>query len=354
MSRGPQREPELRSILAAIIESSEDAIYSKDAHARITSWNRSAERLYGYSEQEAVGRDIAMIIPPNRRGEERAILARILEGERIEHFETQRLAKDGTLVDVSIAVSPVHDRLGDIIGASVVGRDIRDRKAREVLEKELEKRDFIARAAHELKNPLTAISGMAQILQANEGELSAEDREMAYGSLIRQSTRANRLITDLLELARLDSGQVDINLISVDLREVVSGSIEAATTLSELAIDNRVDPEWKARADPLRLEDVFVNLFSNSAKYGASSVVVDANLAGDCLHVKVADDGPGVPEDLAPNVFEPFTRGVDATVEGSGLGLSIAKKLCTAFGGDIAYEPNEGGGATFVITLPAD
>ena len=347
------RAPEVQSILAAIVDSSDDAIYSKDSDARVTSWNKSAERLYGYTEAEAVGRDIAFLIPQDRRGEERVILGRILRGESIDHFETQRQAKDGSIVDVSLAISPVTNSSGEIVGASVIGRDIRDRKRQEALEREVEKRDFIARAAHELKSPLTTIAGMAQILQASEDSLAPEDKDKVFSSLIRQSERANRLIVDLLELARLESGQVEMEIAAVDLREVVAGSIEAADVLDKLSIENEVAEGLRVSADAFRLEEVFVNLFSNSAKYGASKVTTSAMADVTVIRVTVTDDGPGVPEELSDELFEPFTRAAGATVAGSGLGLSIARRLCESMGGDIRYEPSEPNGAAFVITLRA-
>lgn len=345
------RAPEIQSILAAIIDSSDDAIYSKDSAARVTSWNRSAERLYGYTEAEAVGRDIAFLIPPDRRGEERVLLGRILRGESINHYETQRLAKDGSIVDVSLSVSPITDSTGEIVGASVIGRDIRDRMKQAALEREVEKRDFIARAAHELKNPLTTIAGMAQILSSGESSLAPEDKDKVYASLIRQSERANRLIVDLLELARLESGQLEMDIAAVDLREVVAGSTEAADVLGKLSIANEVAEDVRVSADPFRLEEVFVNLFSNSAKYGASKVTTSASADVSVVRITVTDDGPGVPAELTDELFEPFTRAAGITVAGSGLGLSIARRLCESMGGDIRYEPGEQNGATFVITL---
>ena len=350
---GSRRTPDVQSILAAIVESSDDAIYSKDEEARVTTWNPAAERLYGYAADEIIGQDIAIIIPPDRRGEERFLLQRVLNGEKIDHYETERVRKDGGVVEVSLAVSPIRDSYGTIVGASVISRNIEDRRRQEALEREIEKRDFITRAAHELKNPLTTIAGMAQILRDSEASLDPEDKERVFGSLIRQSDRANRLIGDLLELARLESGQVEMEIAIIDLREVVSGSIEAAAVLDKLAVENQVDVAIRVRADAFRLEEVFVNLFSNSAKYGASRVITSALADRSVVRVIVADDGPGVPEKLAPTLFEPFTRAPGATVAGSGLGLSIAKRLCEAMGGDIRFEPNEPTGATFVITLRA-
>lgn len=341
-------EPDVQSILSAIVESSDDAIYSKDSEARVTSWNRSAERLYGYSRDEIVGEDIATIIPDDRHGEERVILRRIMNGEKVDHYETRRKRKDGSLADVSLTVSPVYNRVGEVVGASVIARDITERKRREELEREVEKRDFIARAAHELKNPLTAIAGMTHVLRKNEDRLSEDEKEKAYTSLLRQSERANRLITDLLELARLESGQIEIEITDVDLRAVVDSSIEAAALPEDVAVERYVPEGTRVKADEFRLEEVLVNLFSNSAKYGASRVSVAAD---ESVRVVVADDGPGIPEELKPDLFEPFTRGSKTGIPGSGLGLSIARRLCEAFGGAIEFEPNEPTGTRFIITL---
>ena len=341
----------IEATLAAIVASSDDAILSKDPTGVITSWNPGAERLYGWTAEEAIGRSIRLVIPPHRLGEENVILEQILAGNRIDHYETERMNKNGRLLEVSVTISPVYGREGNVVGASVIARDISARRREEHLEKEIEKRDFIARAAHELKNPLTTIAGLAQILRDKETELGAEDKEKAYSALIRQTDRANRLIADLLELARLESGQLEIEPIDVDLKRVVEGSIDAAAVADWVAIENQVGPDTIVTADPFRLEEVFVNLFSNSAKYGASAITVSSNAAPDGVRVSIADDGPGIPSQLVPQLFDPFTRGAGTGVPGSGLGLSIAQRLCEAFGGRLDLDDSATPGATFVITL---
>ena len=338
---------DVQSILAAIVESSDDAIYSKDEDARITSWNGSAEAMYGYRSDEVIGRDISIIIPDDRRGEDRMILRRIMNGERIDHYETRRRHKDGSLIDVSITVSPVRNINGEVVGASVIARDVTEQKEREELEQEIEKRDFIARAAHELKNPLTTIAGMTRILRDNEHDLPEDEKEKVYSALIRQSERANRLINDMLELARLDAGRVDVEIGRSDLSAAIAGAIDAVA-IDGIAITSEVPSGTMVQANPSKLEDVFVNLFSNSQKYGASNVTVTAH--GD-LTIRVTDDGPGVPEVFRPVLFDPFTRGSQIDVPGSGLGLSIARRLCRIFGGDLSFEPAPGGGATFLVDL---
>lgn len=128
MEPTPGRSVNPVDALAAIVRSSDDAIYSKDKKAVITSWNRAAQRLYGYTPEEAIGQPVSILIPDDRHGEELGILHRILMGERIEHYETERVRKDGTRVQVSISVSPVHDSQGDVVEAAVIGRDISERK----------------------------------------------------------------------------------------------------------------------------------------------------------------------------------------------------------------------------------
>jgi PAS domain S-box-containing protein len=354
MTNRPPLGPDPHAIeatLAAIVASSDDAIFSKDPTGVLTSWNPGAERLYGWKAEEAIGRSVRIIIPSHRRGEENMILEQILAGNRVDHYETERVTKDGRPVQVSVSISPVYASDGTVVGASVIARDITARKREEDLEREIEKRDFIARAAHELKNPLTTIAGMAQILRDKETELDPDEREKVYSALIRQSDRANRLIADLLELARLESGQLQIVPVAIDLHRVVTESIDAAAMGDMFGIENGVAPGTPAIADPFRLEEVFVNLFSNSAKYGATRATVSATSIDGGVRIAVVDDGPGIPADLVPDLFTPFSRGAGTGVPGSGLGLSIAQRLCEAFEGSLEFVDSAEPGATFAITL---
>ena len=342
----------VESLLAAIVDSSDDAIFSKDRNMVVTTWNRGAERIYGWTAEEVIGGPISIIIPEHRKGEERKILDQILAGENVDHYETERVKKDGNLIDVSLTVSPIRDREGTIVGASVIARDITIRRKQERLEWEIERRDFIARAAHELKNPLTTIAGLAQVLKEHDAELSTEERNKAFASLMRQTERSNLLITDVLRLARLESSQVELEIQTVDVARCVNGAIEAALLEDHLSIANEVDASVQVEADPFRLEEVFVNLFSNAAKYGASAATVTARPSASSVEIVVEDDGPGISKDLLPVVFDPFTRGGDRDVVGTGLGLSIVKGLVEAVGGDVICETEAPAGARFVITLP--
>src|SRR5690349_3052412 len=162
----PRLAAEPQELLAAIIESSDDAIISKDLNGIILSWNEGAERLFGYTSSEAIGRPITLIIPLERHGEETEILAKLRRGERIDHYETVRMAKDGRLMDISVTSSPVRDRDGRIVGASKVARDITLKKQSEALVRETARKleaadraktEFLATLAHEPRNPLAPI-----------------------------------------------------------------------------------------------------------------------------------------------------------------------------------------------------
>jgi PAS domain S-box-containing protein len=182
----------LRAQLAAIVDSSDDVIVSKTLDGIITSWNRAAERLFGWTAAEAIGRHITLIIPQSRLGEEDEILARLRRGERIEHFETVRRRKDGSSVDLSITVSPIRDDTGRIIGASKIARDITERRRMEMEREELlartqraltdaeranrAKDDFLATLSHELRTPLNAILGWAHVLSTARRDPDVIDR----------------------------------------------------------------------------------------------------------------------------------------------------------------------------------
>ncbi len=191
------------ALLSSIVDSSEDAIVSKDLNGIITSWNKSAERLFGYSAEEAIGQSITMLIPANRRGEEAEILDRLRRGERVDHFDTIRIRKDRSPVPISLTISPIRDSVGRIIGASKIARDITSRKEMEAALKEADRRkdEFLATLAHELRNPLAPIRNAVQILMA-KGPPDPE-LQWARGVIDRQVQQMARLLDDLLDVSRI-------------------------------------------------------------------------------------------------------------------------------------------------------
>ncbi|MDQ4094623.1 MAG: PAS domain S-box protein [Actinomycetota bacterium] len=333
--------------LSAIVSSSDDAIYSKSRDAILTSWNPAAERLYGYTAEEAIGRPVSIIIPPSRANEEQVILSQILEGEVIEHYESQRQRKDGTIVHVSISVSPMRSRSGEIVGASTIARDISSRKEVEEM-----KDRFIANAAHELRTPLSTLSALASALASEWENIEADKRQELLTAMVRQGGRAKILINNLLEISQIDAGTLRIVPEPVDVGELVRSSVEAAPAPEGKAVRVEVAHGLVAEADPVRLSQVVTNLLTNSYRYGGNSIEVRARPVGDIALVSVGDDGPGVPDDLIDEIFDPFTRGPEAGAkQGSGLGLAITRALIDGMGGSVSYRHNSPRGALFEIRL---
>jgi PAS domain S-box-containing protein len=365
-----------RAELAAIVDSSDDGIISKTLEGIITSWNHAAERLFGWTSSEAVGRHITLIIPPDRLSEEDDVIARIRRGERVDHFETVRLRKNGSSVEVSITVSPVRNSEGVIVGASKIARDISDRRRTDEEREELlaraqaaraeaeaanrSKDDFLATLSHELRTPLNAILGWAQVLGNARNDPDTVDR--ALETITRNAKQQARLIEDLLDLSSILRGKVRLDRRPLDLVSVVTealATVRPAADAKEVEIRARFDPSVRAvSGDPERLQQIFWNLLSNAVKFTPQRGRVELALEGvdSRVVVRISDTGIGIRPDLLPLIFERF-RQADSSITrahgGLGLGLAIVKQLVDLHGGTVeAASPGEGHGATFTVTLP--
>jgi PAS domain S-box-containing protein len=364
-----RRDEEAQARLAAIVESSQDAIVSKTLDSIIRTWNAGAERLFGYKAEEAVGRSILLIIPPERLDEEQEILSRISRGERVEHFETVRMAKDGRRIDISLTISPIRDAEGQIIGASKIARDVSERKqAEEALQKavealreaDLRKNEFLALLAHELRNPLAPLRNGLQVIRlaAGDGNLIAKTRDM----MDRQLSHMVRLIDDLLDISRIGSNKMDLRRSRVLLADVVSSAVETARPAIEAAgqeLTVSLPPEpVHLDADLTRLAQVLGNLLNNSAKYTerGGHVWLTATREGDEVVVAVRDTGIGIPAYALPTLFDLFSqvdRSIERTAGGLGIGLALVKGLVEMHGGTVEAEsPGQGQGSTFTVRLP--
>ena len=362
--------------LAAIIDSSDDAIVSKTLDGVITSWNRGAERIFGYRAAEAVGQRISLIIPRERLAEEDAVLAQILRGEKVDHFETVRQAKDGRLIDISLTVSPVRDSAGRIIGASKIARDITERRRIEderdallvrVQEARAEaealnrgKDEFLATLSHELRTPLNAIFGWARMLAT--GQLGADERSHAAEVILRNATAQVQLIDDLFDVSRIITGNMHLDVRPVDLRAVVEAALDAvrpAVAAKAIRLETALDP----RAGPImgapdRLQQVIWNLLSNALKFTPTGGRIQVHLRRSDPQVEliVSDTGEGIHPDVLPYIFDRFRQGDTGTNRrhgGLGIGLALARYLVDLHGGSIrADSPGVGLGATFTVTLP--
>jgi PAS domain S-box-containing protein len=357
-----KRAAELKDRLAAIVESSDDIIVSKTLDGIITSWNKGAERTLGYTAEEVIGKHVSMLMPPEQLEDTTKILGKIRRGEKVDHYETKRRRKNGTIIDVSLTVSPIRDASGQIIGASKIGRDITREKLIEAerLEAERRKDEFLAMLAHELRNPLSAINGAAQLFGKLETE---EELEWAKEVVQRQVRHLARLIDDLLDVSRISRGKISLRKEPLNLSPIVSSAVEAVRPLMEerkheLSI-SLINGGLRLEADPLRLEQIFVNLLTNSAKYtdAGGRISLTARHEGTDIVIKVQDNGMGITPDLMPRIFDLFTQG-DRTMArsegGLGIGLTLVQKLAEMHGGSVtAASEGPGKGSEFTVRLPA-
>jgi PAS domain S-box-containing protein len=357
-----KRAEETRAFLAAIVASSDDAIVSKTLDGIIRSWNAGAERVFGYTAEEAIGRPITLIIPAELHDEEKDILARLRRGERIDHFETERVTKDGRRINISLTVSPVRDSTGRIIGASKVARDVTDRKRAEAALREADRRkdDFIALLAHELRNPLAPLRNGLQIMRRATGDpnLLTQTRDM----MERQLAHMVRLIDDLLDVSRINRNKMELRRCRVLLGDVLSSAIETARPLIEAAgheftVSLPPQPVY-LDADLTRLAQVFGNLLTNSAKYTerGGRIRLAAERCGSEVVVTVTDNGMGIPPEALPAVFDMFSqvgRSIERVTGGLGIGLALVKGLVEMHGGTVtADSAGLEKGSTFTVRLP--
>ena len=347
-----RRAHEAQARLGAIVESSDDAIVSKTLDGIVTSWNKGAERIFGYTAAEMIGEPISRLIPADRRDDLEPIFGALRRGERVDHFETERVRKDGRRIHVSLTISPIRDAEGRIIGASKIARDVTERKTAEQA-----KDEFLAMLGHELRNPLAAVQ--SAIIAAR---LDASRRDDALEIARRQTVQLRRLVDDLLDVARVSQGKIILRKRRVFLSTIVERAVEG----SRVQIDERghvlsvsLPPEIEVDADSGRLEQVLVNLLSNAAKYtpAGGRIEISAELRGDEIVLRVRDNGIGIGPDMLPRVFDLFSQAnssLDRAQGGLGLGLALVRRLVELHGGRV--EARSGGcgqGAEFVAYLPA-
>lgn len=339
--------------LAAIIETSDDAIISKTLEGIITSWNNSARRVFGYHAEEMIGESIYKLIPEDRYDEEPYILSTLKRGERINHFETRRLTKDGRLIDVSVTVSPVMDKNGNIIGVSKIARDITEKKLDEA-----RKNDFIAMVSHELKTPLTSLAAIVQLahvkLKNSEQSFLANAMEKANN----QVKRMTAMINGFLNVSRLESGKIQINKEQFDLVKLISEVVEEVrlTSASQKITLSGVECVM-IDADREKISSVVSNLISNAIKYApnAEQVSVSCLLDSNKAIVSVRDEGIGIKPDDLERVFERYHRietEQTKNISGFGIGLYLSAEIIKCHHGEIWAESKEGFGSIFYFSLP--
>jgi PAS domain S-box-containing protein len=357
--------------LAAVVESSVDAIVSMTLEGRVQSWNAGAVALFGYQADEMLGRPILQIVPDHLHAEEFRIFERIRSGQRVQQYDTLRKAKDGRLVPISLTVSPIRDLRGSVIGASKIARDISERKAADeahrrsqeaLLEADRRKDEFLALLAHELRNPLAPIR-YALAASKNPAQTPAQ-RAQALEVMDRQVAHMSRLLDDLLDVSRITLGKLELKKQETELGSVLRAATEAVRPTLDakqhsLSLDVPKQPVWLI-ADPVRLAQVFSNLLINAAKYtdAGGHIYLGASCDGEAITVRVRDDGIGIRHETLPHLFAPFFQG-DAVAwraeGGLGVGLSLVRGLTALHGGTVeALSEGVNQGSEFVVKLPHD
>ena len=363
-----ETEEVARAYLASIVESSDDAIIGKTLDGIITSWNKAAERMFGYEATEICGKAVTLLIPPNRFPEEDEILGRLRRGERIDHFETERVRKDGRTIAVSLAVSPIRDRGGRIVGASKIARDITEQRATEKQLLELQSEllhaarlgtmgQMAAAITHELNQPLSAINnylgGIARLLS---DFAAPQNVAVALDKAREQTSRAGEVIRRLRDFAV--RGESNLRVENVD--EIVEQILKLALVdakVREVTTHVQLTPGVKkVLADKIQIGQVVLNIARNAIEameeYSSERILTIATGTDDLSQevvVRISDTGPGITPEVKAHLFQPFVTTKD---KGMGIGLSICHGIVQSHGGMLSVEPNEPNGTTFVIRLP--
>ena len=356
--------------LAAIVESSDDAIIGKTLDGIITSWNKGAENIYGYKDTEAVGKPISILVPPDRQDEVSQFLERIRRGEHVEHYETVRRKKDGREIDISLTISPIKNAEGGIIGASTIARDITEQKSLQRQLLQAQKMEAVGTLAggiaHDFNNLLTVVLGFSELLL-----IGKDERDPSYADLqkIHQAARSGAdLVQRILAFGRkteITPRPLNLNHEIEQVKKLLDRTIPKMIEIELLLSDELA----MVNADPVQIEQVLMNLAVNAKDAmpdGGKLTIETKNVAldeeycrmhlgskpGDYVLLSVSDTGHGMDKETLKHIFEPFytTKGVG---RGTGLGLAMVYGIVKQHGGYTTCYSELGVGTIFKIYLPA-
>jgi PAS domain S-box-containing protein len=360
-----------RRNLAAVLDTSDDAITTSTLDGIFTSWNRGAEKLYGYTAQEAIGQSLDLISPPGQRATDHLNWERLLKDEPVRSLETVRETKDGRTVIVSVTRSLIVDAGGSVIGVASVGRDITETKrtqallaaahAEAVAASEMKSR-FLANMSHEIRTPMNGVLGMTELLL--DTELSDDQRELAT-QVARSGEDMMRIINDILDVSKIEAGRLELDACDFTIPDTIEqacsvGQLEASAKGVALALQIGDEVPLRAHGDDRRLRQVLRNLVTNAVKFTSEGVVTvrvsgqRAPAGGTRLRIEVSDTGIGIDPATVDHMFEPFTQADASTTRrygGSGLGLAIARDLVALMGGTMGATSSPGEGSTFWFEL---
>jgi two-component system sensor histidine kinase VicK len=348
---------EVQARLTGIINHSEDAIISKTLNGEITSWNRGAERVFGYISEEVIGKSITILFPPDRLEEETFILGKIKKGELVEHYESERVRKDGTVINISLTISPIRDAYGNIIGVSKIARDVTEKKKKEeeLKRKNQELEAFTYTVSHDLRAPLRKIANYAQVIgEKLDGFADAEVRK-ALAQIAKSTQKMRNLIDDLLALSQIS--QTELKKTNIDINKLLVEVIDEVVSDDNSRIEIQCTNLVNACGDEGLLRQVFENLLSNAIKYSQKSerqiIKIGSEKVDGITTFHVADNGVGFDMKYVDRLFTVFQRLHSQTeFEGTGVGLAIVQQIILKHGGRLwaTSEPNKG--ATFYFSLP--
>jgi PAS domain S-box-containing protein len=348
-----------RGQITALIDHSDDAIVACAVDGTVVSWNAGAERLLGYTAAEMIGTSITIVIPPDHAHDPEVLIDRVGREGSVHGYQTVRVRKDGSRVDVSIDAAPIRGDRTEVIGVSVVARDISDRvhaeravqEANDALRRADElKNTFLRTVSHDVRSPLTAVLSAAKLLE--DGGIPDDQRGQFTRMIVRNAHRIRRLLDDVLDIERLTRGDgLEPMREEVDVPAMV-GSVLEELNGSGRAIDVRCDVE-QIFGDRMQLERTVYNLVGNAIKHTDSDITIRTWAEDGGTILAVEDAGPGVPDDMKTTIFEPFKRATDPHTPGTGVGLSLVAEFARAHGGRAWVEDRPGGGSSFRVFFPA-
>lgn len=392
-----KNEEEARE-LASLVENTEDAIIGKNLKGIITSWNKGAEKIYGYKKEETIGKHISIIIPEEKVDDFYQIMKKIKNGDKVKGFESIRKKKDGKIIDVSITVSPIYDLEGNLIGASNITRDITDNKK---IEKELRdkyeeisalyeelmateeelrtnyqelekakeeadkankaKSEFLANMSHEIRTPMNGIIGLIDLIELTK----LNNHQKEYLDMLRYSSRLLLgILNSVLDISKIESGKFELNLKPFNLKKTldrITKELSIACNNKSLEVFYYIDPyiSFDLIGDEIRLNQVLINLINNAIKFTEKGQIIfkvkklDSSNNKLTLEFSVQDTGIGIKEEFKNDIFKKFVQ-QDMTYtkkyDGTGLGLAISRDIAKLMNGDIWFDSVENKGSTFYFT----